>query len=177
VGRGIPEGDGPGEGTAGNGNAGSDTPPPTGEPKLDELKEASNLILQRLKGQLSRGEVDEETLQELGWKDLGQLKKFVSRLEEGLADSPDDMSPDAQARRRQFEEILKSLKLDAQTETRERGNGTERRVDQVDAGRRPVPSSLRERYEAYTRSLSKQGSSGKKDAKSPVPPPRSGQSR
>jgi hypothetical protein len=137
------------------------------------LKEASNLILQRLKGQLSRGDVDEETLQDLGWKDLGQLRKFVSRLEEGLADGPEDMSPEAQARRRQFEELLKSLRLDGQTELRSRGTGNDRRVDQVDAGRRPVPSALRERYEAYTRSLSKPGSSGKGAVK-PAPPPAAG---
>ncbi len=135
------------------------------------------MILQRLKGQLSRGEVDEETLQDLGWKDLGQLRKFVSRLEEGLADAPDDLSPEAQARRRQFEEILKSLRLDDQTETRTRGTGTERRVDQVDAGRRPVPSSLRERYEAYTRSLSKPGSTGKGAGKSAPSAAGAGKSR
>jgi hypothetical protein len=121
--------------------------------------------------------VDEETLQDLGWKDLGQLRKFVSRLEEGLADTSDDQSPEAQARRRQFEEMLKSLRLDDQTETRARGTGTERRVDQVDAGRRPVPSSLRERYEAYTRSLSKPGSSGKGTGKPAAPPPATGKSR
>jgi len=176
-GRGIPEAGAEGEGAAGSGDSGSGEPPASDEQKLDQLKEASNLILQKLKGQLSRGEVDEETLQDLGWKDLGQLRKFVSRLEEGLDDTSDDLSPEAQARRRQFEEILKSLRLDDQTETRARGTGTERRVDQVDAGRRPVPSSLRERYEAYTRSLSKPGSSGKGTGKPATPPPATGKNR
>lgn len=172
-GRGVPEGAGQGEGAEGDGGVGSGQPPASDEQKLEQLKEASNLILQRLKGQLSRGDVDEETLQDLGWKDLGQLRKFVSRLEEGLADGPEDISPEAQARRRQFEELLKSLRLDGQTELRSRGTGNDRRVDQVDVGRRPVPSALRERYEAYTRSLSKPGSSGKGAVK-PAPPPAAG---
>jgi hypothetical protein len=176
-GRGIPEAGAQGAGAARAGDAGSGDPPASDEQKLDQLKEASSLILEKLKGQLSRGEVDEETLQDLGWKDLGQLRKFVSRLEEGLADTSDEQSPEAQARRRQFEEMLKSLRLDDQTETRARGTGTERRVDQVDAGRRPVPSSLRERYEAYTRSLSKPGSSGKGTGKPAAPPPATGKSR
>ena len=152
----VPDGRGRSDGQAGSGESGvsSEDAMNSDEEKLEHLREASNLVLQKLKGQLSRGELDPESLEELGWKDLGQLRKFVNRLEEELSPS-DDHSPEALARRRQFEELLKSMTLDDTTQLKERGTGAGRRVEQVDAGRRPVPSALRSRYEAYTRSLSK----------------------
>ena len=61
------------------------------------------------------------------------------------------------------------MTLDDKTQSKERGAGAGRRVEQVDAGRRPVPNALRSRYEAYTRSLSK-GDQGSEKAPAKAPP-------
>ena len=147
-----PDGNGAGAGDAG-GPGELDPVEDASAPSADHLREASNLILKNLQGRLERGEVDDELLKEYGWKDLGALEKFVSRLEEQL-ESADDNSPEAQARQKEFDELLKSMALSGQTQKRGEGQGGVRRVDQVEARRRPVPSELRQRFDAFTRSLS-----------------------
>lgn len=149
--------------------ASGESQPNDEQEKLEHLREASNLVLQKLKGTLERGDVDDELMKELGWKDMAELQKFVSRLEEQIDQTGDDNSPEALARRKQFEELLRSMTMGTQTQSRERGQTGERRVNQIDIRRGPVPAELRERFEAYTRGLTRQkereaGNSGSKPA-------------
>jgi hypothetical protein len=134
------------------------------EARLENARKATNLVLRKLKQKLERGEVDEELMQDLGWKDLKDLEKFVTQLEESLGDKRDDESAEALARRKQFEELLKSLRLGSETANREGGKTPERRIQQIDARRRPPPQELRELYEAYTKGLAKEKPAPKKSA-------------
>jgi len=84
----------------------------------------------------------------------------VSKLEEQLEAANDD-SPEARARQREFEELLKNLALSGETRKRGTGQGGARRVEQVEARRRPVPSELRQRFDAFTRGLSQSGAGAK----------------
>ncbi len=75
-------------------------------------RKAANLVLERLKEQLERGEMDAEWRERLGVSDE-QLRDFGQRLEQRLADQGDDLSPEGQARRRQFEETLRTIEFDS----------------------------------------------------------------
>jgi hypothetical protein len=131
-------------------------PPQDEEARLDFARKASNLVLNRLKGQLERGEVDQELLDELGWKNKADMKRFVEMLEQGLKDTGDDNSPEAIARRLQFEEMLKSMKLGNETSRRKGGVGAARTIQQIGKRDVPVPPEYQKLVESYTRSLSKQ---------------------
>jgi hypothetical protein len=139
-----------------DGSADDEPPSPEEEQaNLEFAKKATNLVLNRLKGQLERGEVDQKLLDELGWKDQKDLERLVQFLEQGLNQRDDDSSPEAVARRLQFEETLKSLRLGNQTGSRSGGAGTTRRIRSIDNRNVPVPPEYRKLYESYTRSLSK----------------------
>jgi len=165
-----PPGEGNGAGDAPGSPSDAEPPKPREDSKEDEppspqedeanlefARKASNLVLQRLKGQLERGEVDQELLDELGWKDKQDVEKLVKYLEKGLNARDDDSSPEAIARRLQFEETLKSLRLGNETGRREGGEGRTRAIRQMNTRNVPVPPEYRKLYESYTRSLSKQG--------------------
>ena len=123
---------------------------------LEYARKATNLVLKRLKEQIDRGEVDQELLDELGWTEK-EMEQFARRLEAQLnqSESSDD-SPEAHARRLEFEETLKGLQLGSETAQRNSNAARIRRTRQIDARRLPVPAEYREQYEAYTKSLSKQ---------------------
>lgn len=140
----------------GNGN-GESQPEEPEKPNLEYAREASNLVLQRLKRQLDRGEVDQKLLDELGWT-KEEMRRFVDRLEKQVSDSDNDTSPDATARRMQFEETLKGLKVRRKAASQTGDSSRQRRTQQVKQARQlPVPAEYREQYDAYTKSLSKQG--------------------
>lgn len=122
---------------------------------LEYAKKATDLVLKRLKDELDRGEVDQELLDKLGWT-KEDMRKFAQRLEQRVNDKGTDDTPEATARRLQFEESLKSLELGSTTKSRTGDATRERRTQQIDARRLPVPAEYREQYEAYTKELSKQ---------------------
>jgi hypothetical protein len=123
--------------------------------KLEYARKASNLVLNRLKDELERGEVDQQTLDELGWTKQ-ELEQFVKRLEKRVATPGDDDSPEAAARRIQFEEELRSLRLGSESKSRTGGREVQRRTN-VTNKKLPVPPELRDQYDAYTKGLSKSG--------------------
>ena len=126
-------------------------------PNLEYARKQSNLVLQKLKDQLDRGEVDQKQLDDLGWT-KEDMKRFVDRLEKQVNDTDNDTSPDAMARRLQFEEDLKGLKLNRRAAPKTGDDASQRRTRQVrEARQSPVPAEFREQYEAYTKSLSQQG--------------------
>ena len=136
------------------------------EANLEYAKQASNLVLQKLKKDQARGEVDPKLLEELGWT-KEDLARFTKRLEEQLQQTPsEEDSPAATAQRLQFEEMLKTIGLSGKTQKRTYDPSKTSRVGEVGARNIPVPREYRELYEAYTRSLS----SGDAKAKQPAPP-------
>lgn len=139
-----------------NSSSGSGSNPGAPEEANEEFtKEAANLVLKRLQKDIERGEVDQELLDELGWNEE-QMKKFVERMQQQLEAKPeDDDSPQAKARRRQFEEMLKNLDLTEKTQRRDDTNKDKQTGDGIGPVRRPPPPEYRESFESYTKSLSK----------------------
>jgi collagen type III alpha len=123
--------------------------------KLEYARKASNLVLNRLKDELERGEVDQKTLDELGWTKQ-ELEQFVKRLEQRVATPAEDDSPEAAAKRIQFEEELRSLRLGSESKSRTGSREVQRRTN-VTNKKLPVPPELRDQYDAYTKGLSKSG--------------------
>jgi collagen type III alpha len=153
-------GEQPGPDGEGGGAAPAAAPP--GDPaNLEFKKQAAELVLQRLKDGLERGDVDPQLLDELGWTN-DEMQRFVNRLSESLHGTGEAESPEAIARRVQFEEMLRSLKLDRVGAKRTAGQQPSREVDQIESRRAPVPGEYRKAWERYTRELSKQP---------PAPPP------
>ena len=89
-------------------------------------------------------------------KNKADVERFVKALEQGLKDTGDDNSPEAIARRLQFEEMLKSMKLGNETIRRKGGAGAPRAIQQIGDRKVPVPPEYQKLVESYTRSLSKQ---------------------
>lgn len=168
IGGGInsPSGEGDGQGSA-PGAPGEEpkprdptieTEPPTAEEEaadLEAARKATNLVLKRLKSKLERGEVDQELLDEMGWKDTGDVERFVKHLEDGMKAQAVDNSPEAVAKRLQFEELLRSMRLGTETQRRDGSKGQARDIRQFGTRNVPVPPEYRKLYESYTRSLSK----------------------
>ncbi|HLQ43375.1 MAG TPA: hypothetical protein VK137_01490, partial [Planctomycetaceae bacterium] len=100
------------------------------------------------------GEVDQELLDELGWTPE-QMKKFVDRMQQQVEDKGDDRSPAAQARRRQFEEMLRNLDVTSKSQRRNDTNKDKQHGEGIVPVRRPPPAEYRELWEAYTKSMSK----------------------
>jgi collagen type III alpha len=136
-------GSGPGEGLA---NTEKDA-------NLDYAKHATDLVLNRLAGQLSRGKVDQKLLDELGWtKD--ELRRFVERMRRAAQSEQGGNSPADEARRLQFNETIKSLDLRRGPERRS-GQGVQKVQGlEMDSQRSAPPAEYRELYDAFTRSLS-----------------------
>lgn len=120
---------------------------------LDDKKKATNLVLKRLKDELERGEVDQEFLKELGWTEA-DLKRFVDRLDQQSKSGAD--TPAEQARRRQFEEMLKSLDLRSTGGARQDATKTKRSTSDFTDKQAPVPLEYRDAYKKYAEKLSKQ---------------------
>ena len=120
------------------------------------------MVLKRLKEELDRGEVDPELLKKLGWTE-SDMQRFAERLERQLAEPrPDD--PGAEARRRQFEEVLRSVDLESSGRQQKGDFSDQKSTNNFSERRLPAPRSHRKAYEDYLKRLSRQRQSA------PAPP-------
>jgi len=135
--------------------------PEAEDANLEYGKEAANLVLKRIKDELKRKEVDQELLNELGWT-KEEMKQFSERLQKQLQ-IPDtnQQTPESLARKRQFEEMLKSLKPASSAARRERTSTRKQTNESLGPRRLPVPEEYREAYEAFTRGLAEKKPSEK----------------
>jgi hypothetical protein len=158
-GRGQPGGARSGLGGTGSGNsqqpgagtgAGSDA---TGEgaeaAHLDDKKRVTELVLQKLQDELRRGDVSPELLQELGWTE-GKLRDFMERLDRRLSDTGEDQTPESQARRRQFDEILRGIEYSSEG-ARKTADAKDRPVTAGSGGvpRLPAPTEFQKAEELF----------------------------
>ncbi len=125
------------------------------DPDLEAKRKSANLLLKRLQEQLQRGEIDPELQQELGVTDE-QLKNFTERLQQRLSDTGEDTSPEAQARRRQFEETLRTLDYDSTGTQRAGGDGPRDSSRGFAGPQRTAPLSRRDAVRAFRERLSRQ---------------------
>jgi collagen type III alpha len=117
-------------------------------------------VLERLQDQLQRGEIDPELQRDLNLTPE-RLQQFTQKLEQRLAETADeDTSPDAQARRRQFEETLRTIDFDSTGTTREGGDGPREASGGFSGPTRQAPPELRDAARQYReRMLRRQSSS------------------
>ncbi|MDA1212074.1 MAG: hypothetical protein O2955_06140 [Planctomycetota bacterium] len=143
-----------GEGTSGEGNSPYDLEDADAA-NLEDKEKAVNLVLKELEDQLKRGELDPELLKEMGWTEK-EMKKFVDRMQQQLQQpEPDEATPEALAKRIQFEEMLKNLDVAGQARERTGADVKKSLGEEIGPRRLDVPPEFREAYEAYTKSLSK----------------------
>lgn len=121
---------------------------------LDDKLKASNMVLKRLQEELDRGEVDQELLKKLGWTEQ-DMRRFAERLERQLA-QPKPNDPAAEARRRQFEETLRSVDLESSGRRQDGSSTNQKSTSNFTERRLPPPRSHRKAYEEYIRRLSRQ---------------------
>jgi len=132
---------------------------------LDDKLKASNMVLKRLKEELDRGDVDPELLRKLGWTEK-DMQRFAERLERQLAQpKPDD--PGAEARRRQFEEVLRNVDLESAGREQAGDFSNQKSTNNFSERRLPAPRSHRKAYEDYIKrlSLQRRGSAAPKSGK------------
>ena len=123
------------------------------EANLDYARKATDLILNRLQGQLSRGKVDESLLKELGWtKD--EVRRFVERMRRQAQSEQGGNTPADEARRLQWEETLRSLELKQSPKSRSGAGLKKVGGVEMESRRSTPPPEFRELYDAYTKSLS-----------------------
>lgn len=144
----------PANGSAGGGNTGDAEANPE-DANLEYNRQAAELVLQRLKDDLNQDNVDPKLLEELGWTPE-QLQRFVDRLAKQLEKPAEELSPQEEARRNQFEAMLKTLDLKGTGAKRAGDKSAQREVEQSGGRRSPVPNDYKAAYEAFTKTLSKQ---------------------
>lgn len=138
---------------------GRDAVAPLEAPDLAARKKAANLVLQRLQDQLQRGQVDSQLQQELGVTEE-QLREFTRQLEQRLSDLGEDTSPEAMARRRQFEETLRNFDSTSTGTTREGGEGPREASAGFAGPQRQAPPAHRDATRAYREKLSRRQPQG-----------------
>jgi collagen type III alpha len=124
------------------------------EANLEDKLKASNMVLKRLKEELDRGDVDPELLKKLGWTEK-DMQRFAERLERQLA-QPKPNDPAAEARRRQFEEVLRNVDLESYGREQSGDFGNQKSTNNFSERRLPAPRSHRKAYEDYLKKLSQQ---------------------
>ena len=120
----------------------------------DYARKASSLVHKQLQDQLSRGEVDRELLQEMGYTE-NDLRQFAERLEQRLNQTPAESAADA-ARQRQFEAILDRIDRSAQSQAIQGNDGPREAAEGFAAPPRPAPRGYRRLQEEYERRVLQQ---------------------
>ena len=83
----------------------------------------------------------------------------MGRLEQRLTDTGADTSPEAEARRRQFETILEGIDYASEGQQRDAGDGPRESAEGFGNQRRPVPPEFRALQREYKQRLSRQNRS------------------
>lgn len=128
----------------------------TGDANLDYAKKATDLVLSRLENQIKRGKVDKDVLKELGWTE-DEVRRFVKRMRHQAQSAKEGGTAADEARRRQYEETLRTLNLLPPAQKRTGTGIAKSSTDEIEAKRSPPPVEYRELYEAFTRSIAKEG--------------------
>ena len=120
----------------------------------ENRKKAANLALERLQEELNRGEKPQELMDELGF-DEADLDSFLKMMDQNLNSGADETSPEALARRRQFDELLKNVELETPGELK--SGGTQPREASQSSGsiRRATPKKYESSEESFRKRMQK----------------------
>lgn len=136
------------DGTPGDGQ--TDLPPESID--LENKKKAAALALEELREELSRGDVSQELLDDLGYTE-DELDSFLKQLDERLNSANDASSPESQARQRQFEELLKGIDLESEGQFKSGGDQERKATESTGSNRRPAPNKYRQAAEEYNKRI------------------------
>lgn len=142
----------PGQGT-GTGT-GEGTPGKPTENTLADKKKAADLALKQLEEDIRRGDVDEELLEQLGWNEK-DLNKFLDRLNRQRLNR-DPVTQEEVNRQKQYEELLKGMKLDRTNSNRTGGTQDQFDVNSFAPNRQTAPLEYREWEAAFRKRLLEQ---------------------
>ncbi len=136
------------------------------EANFEYNRRATELILQKLKDDLERGETDPELLEQLGWSPE-EMKRFADRLSRSLSESKLAEAPaETKARQQQFQEMLKNLDLQKSGAQRTGEQEPKRDLDQIESKRMPPPKVYGRAFDKFTKELARQKKlSGEKSTK------------
>ncbi len=150
---------GPGE--PGVGRPGSATDPRAEEQNLAHAREAADLVLRQLEGDLQRGDVDRDLLDQLGWTE-DDVRRFSDRLRKQLQSRErEGLSPEEAVKQRQFEEMLKNIDFRNRADVRKDASAPRENVQGFGSRNLTPPLEYREYIDAVTRELSRQKTSPK----------------
>ena len=117
-------------------------------------RKASDLVYKRLEDELSRGEVDEDLLREMGYSE-NDLRQFADQLEQRLNDRAADTDAEA-ARQRQFDAILDRINRGAKSDARRGRTDQREAAEGFDRPARPAPPEYRRRSQEYEQRILEQ---------------------
>jgi len=137
--------------SAGGGSSSSNDP----DYSMEDRRKAAELVLNQLQEDLDRGEVDPKLLEELGW-DKDNLKQFQRRMADYLRNQ--NGGEQKSLKQRQFDEMLRNMRLDGARNAREGQTGGTESLDEFAPSLTPAPPEYRELEQAFKRSLSGAGS-------------------
>lgn len=124
-------------------------------PNLEYAKKATDLILDSLKHQLDKDELDEELLKKLNWT-RDDVKKFVARWDE-MRKAAAKQGPEGERARKELEKALGSLHLKRRRVALEQqSTGGDDRNMRETRWTNP-PSEYAEQFRAYTEGAARQG--------------------
>lgn len=119
---------------------------------MENRKKAASLALRELEKELSRGKQPKELMEELGYSEE-DLENFLKQFDQDLNQSVDQQSPEAQARRRQFEELLKGIDVGADGDLRSGGDQPRNASRSSGSNRRPTPRKYEASEEAFRKRI------------------------
>jgi hypothetical protein len=119
---------------------------------MENRKKAASLALRELEKELSRGKQPKELMEELGYSEE-DLENFLKQFDQDLNQSVDQQSPEAQARRRQFEELLKGIDVGADGDLRSGGDQPRNASQSSGSNRRPTPRKYEASEEAFRKRI------------------------
>ncbi len=121
---------------------------------LENRKKAASLALRELEKELSRGKQPQELMDELGYSEQ-DLEKFLQQFDQDLNQGADQLTPEAQARRRQFEELLKGIEVGAEGDLRSGGDQPRNASRSTGSNRRSTPKKYESSEEAFRKRMQK----------------------
>lgn len=119
---------------------------------LENREKALSLQIKQLQEELSRGEVPDD-LKDTGYS-AEELDAFLRRLDQQIHNA-DSSTPEAQARQRQFEELLKGVDPGTQGELKIGATGDREASQSTGPNRRPTPKRFESAEKAFRKKMQK----------------------
>jgi hypothetical protein len=123
---------------------------------VEYARQATELVLEHLKDQLAKDNVDRSLLEQLGWT-RDDMQRFLSRWQK-LRDAAKAPGDNGQDGRRELDNVLRSLGLRQDRLFRRSGAADDSMRNLRESLRTTPPREYQERLRAYNKGTAKSGS-------------------